>query len=64
MAAGDLAVALQEQEGGDQRRLGEILVALGFCRSEDVAAAQQNLRHAAANSESRRFESASIYSTP
>ncbi len=43
IAPEDLAVALQEQEGGDQRRLGEILVALGFCRSEDVAAAQQIL---------------------
>lgn len=39
----DLALALQEQERGDRRRLGEILVALGFCRPEDVAAAQQIL---------------------
>ena len=37
----DLAVALQEQERGDRRRLGEILVALGFCRQEDVNSAQQ-----------------------
>lgn len=37
----DLALALQEQERGDRRRLGEILVALGFCRQEDVNAAQQ-----------------------
>ena len=39
----DLALALQEQERGDRRRLGEILVALGFCRLEDVAAPQQIL---------------------
>jgi two-component system, chemotaxis family, sensor kinase CheA len=32
----DLAVALQEQESGDRRRLGEILVALGLCRQEEV----------------------------
>jgi two-component system chemotaxis sensor kinase CheA len=37
----DLALALQEQEKGDQRRLGEILVALGLCRLEDISAAQQ-----------------------
>jgi two-component system, chemotaxis family, sensor kinase CheA len=37
----DLALALQEQERGDQRRLGEILVALGLCKAEEVAAAQQ-----------------------
>jgi len=37
----DLALALQEQERGDRRRLGEILVALGFCRQDDVNAAQQ-----------------------
>jgi len=37
----DLALALQEQERGDRRRLGEILVALGFCRQEDVNSAQQ-----------------------
>jgi two-component system chemotaxis sensor kinase CheA len=39
----DLILALQEQERGDRRRLGEILVALGFCRQEDVNAAQQTL---------------------
>lgn len=39
----DLAVALQEQERGDRRRIGEILAALGFCRLEDVNAAQQIL---------------------
>jgi two-component system chemotaxis sensor kinase CheA len=43
IGAEDLAVALQEQERGDQRRLGEILVALGFCRPDDVNAAQQIL---------------------
>ena len=43
LAADDLALALQEQERGDRRRLGEILVALGFCRQEDVNAAQQIL---------------------
>src|SRR5690242_148144 len=31
-----LALALQEQERGDQRRLGEILVALGLCKVEDI----------------------------
>ena len=36
----DLAVALAEQERGDQRRVGEILVALGLCKLEDVLAAQ------------------------
>src|SRR5579871_1000681 len=39
----DLAVAIQEQERGDRRRIGEILAALGFCRLEDVNAAQQIL---------------------
>ena len=39
----DLAMALQEQERGDRRRLGEILVALGLCKAEDIAAAQQIL---------------------
>jgi two-component system chemotaxis sensor kinase CheA len=39
--AGDIAMALQEQEKGDRRRLGEILVALGFAKPEDVLAAQQ-----------------------
>jgi two-component system chemotaxis sensor kinase CheA len=39
----DLAVALQEQESGDRRRLGEILVALGLCRQEEVDTAQQIL---------------------
>jgi two-component system chemotaxis sensor kinase CheA len=38
-----LAFALQEQEGGDQRRLGEILVALGLCKVEDILEAQQIL---------------------
>jgi len=41
--AGDIALALQEQEKGDRRRLGEILVALGLAKHEDVAAAQQIL---------------------
>jgi len=39
----DLATALHEQELGDRRRLGEILVALGLCKLEDVLAAQQIL---------------------
>ena len=39
----DLALALAEQEQGDQRRVGEILVALGLCKQEDVLAAQQIL---------------------
>lgn len=37
----DLALALQEQERGDRRRLGEILVALGLCHPEEVDAAQK-----------------------
>ena len=37
----DIARALEEQEHGDRRRLGEILVALGLARSEDILAAQQ-----------------------
>ena len=43
LGAEDLAVALQEQERGDQRRLGEILIVLGFCRQEDINAAQHIL---------------------
>ena len=43
IGAEGLALALQEQERGDQRRLGEILVSLGLCRQEDVNAAQQIL---------------------
>jgi two-component system chemotaxis sensor kinase CheA len=39
----DLALALQEQEKGDRRRLGEILVSLGLAKQEDVIAAQQIL---------------------
>jgi len=39
----DLAVALCEQDRGDQRRVGEILVALGCCKTEDVASAQQTI---------------------
>src|ERR1700733_1641815 len=39
----DLARALEEQERGDRRRLGEILVALGLAKREDVLAAQQIL---------------------
>jgi two-component system chemotaxis sensor kinase CheA len=41
ITAEELATALQEQEGGDQRRLGEILVALGLCRQEDINSAVQ-----------------------
>jgi len=41
--ASDITRALEEQEHGDRRRLGEILVALGFAKPEDVAAAQQTL---------------------
>jgi len=41
--AEDLATALHEQEIGDQRRVGEILVSLGVCTREDVTAAQQIL---------------------
>src|SRR5579872_3347679 len=36
-----LARALEEQEKGDSRRLGEILVSLGHAKAEDVLAAQQ-----------------------
>ena len=39
----DLARALAEQEQGDQRRVGEILVSLGLCKAEEVTAAQQML---------------------
>ena len=39
----DIARALEEQEHGDRRRLGEILVALGLAKEEDVLAAQQTL---------------------
>ncbi|MGB8733237.1 MAG: chemotaxis protein CheW [Candidatus Sulfotelmatobacter sp.] len=41
--AESLALALQEQEKGDRRRLGEILVSLGLAKREDVTAAQQTL---------------------
>jgi two-component system chemotaxis sensor kinase CheA len=41
--ASDIAQALEEQERGDRRRLGEILVALGFAKPEDVLAAQKTL---------------------
>jgi two-component system, chemotaxis family, sensor kinase CheA len=41
--ASDIARALEEQEHGDRRRLGEILVALGLAKLEDVLAAQQTL---------------------
>ncbi|MFZ0803200.1 MAG: chemotaxis protein CheW, partial [Terriglobales bacterium] len=41
--AADIARALEEQERGDRRRLGEILVALGLAKTEDVLAAQQIL---------------------
>src|SRR5579863_8803692 len=37
----DLAVALKEQLSGDTRRLGEILVSLGYVTAEDTQAAQQ-----------------------
>jgi two-component system chemotaxis sensor kinase CheA len=41
--ASDITRALEEQEQGDRRRLGEILVALGLAKHEDVLAAQQTL---------------------
>jgi two-component system, chemotaxis family, sensor kinase CheA len=41
--ASDIALALQEQEKGDRRRLGEILVALGLAKQEDVLTAQHIL---------------------
>lgn len=41
--AEDLALALHEQELGDRRRLGEILVALKLCRQDEIDAAQQIL---------------------
>jgi two-component system, chemotaxis family, sensor kinase CheA len=40
ITAEDLALALCEQDGGDQRPVGEILVALGCCKTEDVTSAQ------------------------
>ncbi len=39
----DIALALEEQEKGDHRRLGEILVALGLAKPDDISAAQQML---------------------
>ena len=39
----DIALALQEQEGGDRRKLGEILVSLGLVRQEDINSAMQIL---------------------
>ena len=39
----DLAAALREQERGDARGVGEILVSMGACRQQDVLAAQQVL---------------------
>jgi len=39
----DIALALEEQEKGDRRRLGEILVALGLAKADDVSAVQQLL---------------------
>lgn len=36
-------MALREQDQGDRRRIGEILVTLGVCKPEDVLAAQQFL---------------------
>jgi two-component system chemotaxis sensor kinase CheA len=41
--ASDITRALEEQEHVDRRRLGEILVALGLAKLEDVLAAQQTL---------------------
>jgi two-component system chemotaxis sensor kinase CheA len=41
--AEDIAFSLQEQEKGDRRRVGEILVAMGLAKPEDVLAAQQIL---------------------
>ncbi|HKT87244.1 MAG TPA: chemotaxis protein CheA [Candidatus Sulfotelmatobacter sp.] len=43
IAPENLAFALQEQERGDRRRVGEILVALGFCRADDINSAMQVL---------------------
>ncbi len=41
--AEDLALAMQEQEKGDRRRLGKIPVGLGLAKPEDVMAAQHIL---------------------
>jgi two-component system chemotaxis sensor kinase CheA len=47
----ELSFALRKQQGGDRRRLGDILVACGACTQTDVDATQQILeeraRHAA-----------------
>ena len=43
ITAEELALALCEQDRGDQRRVGEILVALGCCKTEDVNSAQQTI---------------------
>jgi two-component system chemotaxis sensor kinase CheA len=40
----DLARALRAQEKGDPRKIGEILVASGAARQEDVLAAQETIR--------------------
>ena len=39
----ELAIALQEQEHDDRRCVGEILASPGFCRPEDVQAAQRSV---------------------
>jgi two-component system chemotaxis sensor kinase CheA len=36
----DIVFSLEEQEKGDRRRIGEILVAMGLAKQEDVTAAQ------------------------
>ena len=41
--AEDIALALQEQEKGDARRIGEILVGSGAAKHDDILAAQQVL---------------------
>jgi two-component system chemotaxis sensor kinase CheA len=43
LTAQALALALQKQEGGDQRPLGEILLALGLCQAQEIQEAQQIL---------------------
>jgi two-component system chemotaxis sensor kinase CheA len=43
VTAEQLAFALQRQEHGDQRQLGEILTALGLCKPQDILDAEQTL---------------------
>jgi len=43
LTAQGLALAVQKQEGGDQRPLGEILLGLGLCQAQEIQETQQIL---------------------